>query len=563
MILPRITQNSISHRKYNKLAVAVQTSILSLNIVANANAATIEVDNTDEISFCELVPLAPGDSCIVPPVCQLREAIFILQNEATAAPLGGTGCFVNGVFGDNDTITFVPGIGQFTLIEGPIDITKDIIIDGSGVGGVTISTNQALSLFEIEDSSVTFNHLTLTGVGPQNSAVDVSNSTLTINSSVLTGNTAITGAGVKAIESSLIVNDSDFNNNRAQTGAAIRATNSTVTIQRSSFSQNQAITGSLSGTGGAIHIDGGSLVLDESTLLDNTAGFGGAMTLLDAQTTISNSTISENNVNQRGGAISISNQPNNPLNASFEMIASTVNANTATNASSPVSASGGAIAASTGSAGMSISIVASTLSNNDASRGGAIDARDVELTITNSTLSGNSAILNDGGGINMTSGAITLSNTTITENSAATRGGGVLLGFQLISNFYNSLFANNSNNDCEIASTTFDLNADSFNIIQNDACNTDARNLDPLLGPLADNGGATLTHGLLPNSPARNTGILASCEIEDQRGQIRNDGDNLCDVGAVEFNPNDDFGEPDESFYVIPLADGKVIVIPL
>ena len=31
---------------------------------------------------------------------------------------------------------------------------------------------------------------------------------------------------------------------------------------------------------------------------------------------------------------------------------------------------------------------------------------------------------------------------------------------------------------------------------------TDLVNTDPLLGPLADNGGPTLTHALLPGSPA-------------------------------------------------------------
>ena len=54
---------------------------------------------------------------------------------------------------------------------------------------------------------------------------------------------------------------------------------------------------------------------------------------------------------------------------------------------------------------------------------------------------------------------------------------------------------------------------------------------DPLLQPLADNGGPNATHAILPNSPAYNAGT--SCgEETDQRGMLR---DAKCDVGAFEF----------------------------
>ena len=49
--------------------------------------------------------------------------------------------------------------------------------------------------------------------------------------------------------------------------------------------------------------------------------------------------------------------------------------------------------------------------------------------------------------------------------------------------------------------------------------------IDPLLGPLADNGGPTLTHALLPGSPAINAGDLnAVAGVDgvpqfDQRGE--------------------------------------------
>jgi hypothetical protein len=66
-------------------------------------------------------------------------------------------------------------------------------------------------------------------------------------------------------------------------------------------------------------------------------------------------------------------------------------------------------------------------------------------------------------------------------------------------------------------------------------------NTDPLLGPLADNGGFSYTHALLHGSPAIDTGTNTGCPLSDQRGAVRPfDGDRngtlICDMGAYEFN---------------------------
>jgi len=72
-----------------------------------------------------------------------------------------------------------------------------------------------------------------------------------------------------------------------------------------------------------------------------------------------------------------------------------------------------------------------------------------------------------------------------------------------------------------------DLTGDSFNP------------LDPLLGPLANNGGLTLTHALLSGSPAIDAGTTPPCPSKDQRGAARpQDGDGngtqICDIGSFE-----------------------------
>lgn len=63
--------------------------------------------------------------------------------------------------------------------------------------------------------------------------------------------------------------------------------------------------------------------------------------------------------------------------------------------------------------------------------------------------------------------------------------------------------------------------------------------IDPLLGPLADNGGPTLTHMLLPGSPALNMGDPAFTPppaATDQRGRPRVASGRI-DIGAVERQP--------------------------
>ena len=69
---------------------------------------------------------------------------------------------------------------------------------------------------------------------------------------------------------------------------------------------------------------------------------------------------------------------------------------------------------------------------------------------------------------------------------------------------------------------------------------TDDNPIDPLLGPLQDNGGPTWTHALLDGSPAIDTGTPTDCPAIDQRGYLRpvdGDGDDIavCDIGAYEY----------------------------
>jgi hypothetical protein len=77
-----------------------------------------------------------------------------------------------------------------------------------------------------------------------------------------------------------------------------------------------------------------------------------------------------------------------------------------------------------------------------------------------------------------------------------------------------------------------------YNVARDGSCELsatgDLANRDPLLAPLADNGGPSPSHSLLPGSPAFDGVNPSACPSTDQRGAPRPAG-RACDVGAVEL----------------------------
>ena len=226
--------------------------------------------------------------------------------------------------------------------------------------------------------------------------------------------------------------------------------------------------------------------------------------------------------------------------------------------------SGGGISAASSTVSLSNSTVSrnSTLYNN----GGGINAIDSTVSLSNSTVSGNRAlfpIFSDGGGILASGSTVRLSNSTVSDNSADF-GGGISANSSSTLILNNSIVANSLRDDCYTSSDAT-IYIDTATIIEDGSCGA-VRSGDPGLLPLANNGGATLTHALSPTSIALNSGIFSgaaapfeNCTSEDQRGKARDNGDGTCDVGAFELQP------PNQTtnFFVIPFSNGKAVVIPL
>lgn len=390
---------------------------------------------------------------------------------------------------------------------------------------MTVSGNSTSKIFTIGDVAVVnISGMTLTGgngVGssPGNTfgGAVYNQGVLTLTNMVITGNSAGNdGGGVynSTSDSLTLIGCIITNNTSANLGGGVHNhTSGTLTITNSTISNNTSTTG---GGGGIYSEDGSTLSLTNSTVSGNQAlsasGSGGGILADSVTLTMTNATVSGNSATGVGGGIA------------FDVDSPTT-------------------------------ITGSTISGNTATiRGGGIDMQpdsNTLITITNSTVSGNSAP--NGGGIFRVASptlTVTLSHTTVASNTATTAGG----GFNGTFNLGNTLVGNNTAPASPDYAGT--LNSDDYNLLENingvTITGTTSNNItgvDPNLGPLQDNGGMTFTHALLAGSPAKDKGASGSLTA-DQRLQTRpvDDpnianaaGGNGSDIGSFEVQPSIQF----------------------
>ncbi|MGF1479142.1 MAG: FG-GAP-like repeat-containing protein [Cyanophyceae cyanobacterium] len=362
--------------------------------------------------------------------------------------------------------------------------------------------------------------------------------TATLVNSTVSGNTAEDGGGGIYTEGTTTLIQSTVSNNSTTTsnsgGAGIRSSG-TLTLTDSTVSENSSTASFSSGAGIS---SSGTATLTQSSVSNNSSFSGGGISN-GGSMTLTNTTVSDNTAtNSSGGGILSSGFNNAVLN----LIDSTVSGNSS-------DLGGGGI-----SSNDTLNLLNSTISNNASARrdGGGVEISG-NATITNTTISGNSAI--NGGGIAVGSSFINtavLTNSTVSGNSATDNGGGIYLrgGTATLTN---STIANNTvNTDRDsrgngggisnrstltlrnsIVAENIDLpdnagageihpdlsgtiNGSNFNLIGtvegatgNVGSGSDIVTSNPLLGPLAENGGPTLTHTPLQGSPAINRGNSA------------------------------------------------------
>ncbi len=192
-------------------------------------------------------------------------------------------------------------------------------------------------------------------------------------------------------------------------------------------------------------------------------------------------------------------------------------------------------------------LLGSTISSNSAlDSGGAITNTGI-ATIENSTISGNSTATGSTGGAGIdcygSSAKINLNFCTITANTGANstanaRAGIWMAGGSSLS-IANTIVYGNGTRDIQHGTTN--VSSSGYNIIGTKGSatgflSTDKIGVNPLLGPLQNNGGLTPTHTIMSGSPAINaSNPNVAPPVSDQRGYSRV-VNGRADIGSFESN---------------------------
>jgi len=337
---------------------------------------------------------------------------------------------------------------------------------------------------------------------------------LTLEGVTLTNNRAIGGRGGDGIPA--FGGGTPAGDGGAALGGGLYATGGTLDISESMATSNQATGGrggdgdtgfgnrggsGESGLGGGLYVNGGSLTIATSAIASNqaTGGDAGINAASDGNSAAVIGNGSGGGVYNVGTlTISDSTLSGNSVNSFFV---------------DNIKGFGGGVYN-----GGTLTVSTSTLSGNTGGGGGGIYNSGGALTVSDSTLSSNSA--NDfffqdsgGGGLRVVGGSAVLHNTLIAGNVRRTTRSDVS-------------GALNTGGDYNLIGDGTGMSGLS-NGVNGNQVGSAAAPIDPLLGPLQDNGGPTKTRALLAGSPALNAGNPSQLGVADQRGVVRSGGVNI------------------------------------
>jgi predicted outer membrane repeat protein len=412
-----------------------------------------------------------------------------------------------------DVIHFDPFLnGQVILLASQLTTTRELTIEGPGADQITISGgNRTRIIFASAP-------LTLVGVTLKSGLGD--------------------GGALLVMRARASVSRCNFVDNAAPNGlgGAIQNPGSPVEFSHCKFSRNTA-TGF--GLGGVFFgSPDAAVTMTDCIFTDNSAHDGGAI-FADAELTLVRCVFTGNSIPTDGIA-----------GAVFNPYPTFITGCVFTGNSAGEGGEGGALFLGDGIIRDSLiagNAVGST-SQEDAQGGGIWNFG--TLRIENSTIANNaSGAQSQGAGI-YNDGVLVLDNSTVSGNSAgeSSSGGGV---FNEDDDGATVTIANNiiARNSAPAGPDYFGAFVSrGYNLIGNTQANTGATgndfiNIDPLLGPLQDNGGPTATMALLSGSvaidhgdPAFDPSSFAPPMVTDQRGAPRLISDRL-DIGAYEAEP--------------------------
>jgi hypothetical protein len=338
-----------------------------------------------------------------------------------------------------------------------------------------------------------------------------------VNDSQISNNTARRGGGIfrlgsQNVAGSLLVNESTVSGNTAsQHGGGIYNAFGAMSLSSSTVSGNSVGPVPTLGNGGGIFQRGGDLTILNSSLLNNSTSSGrggGLYANQGGDLSVTASTIAGNFARIDAGGVWLQNSPNDRASIHSSTISGNVSA--------------------LGSGGLSI-------------RGG--------LNVRHSTITGNIAGQLDPVGAATSGLYVSSSSFTLELDHVILAGNhvrpGVIPDLRIVQlqsvTIRNSLIGDNTGTPlAEAPLGSPDVNG---NLIGKPISAGGSGVIDPLLAPLHSNGGPTLTHALLPGSPALDAGALVTGPPlgYDQRGNpfsrmVDGTGDGIVriDVGAYE-----------------------------
>ena len=469
----------------------------TLALAPAAQAATFQVDTDADVAVGSAADCTDADTATP---CSVRDAL--------AAAAGS----------DEDDRIDVPA-GLYVLTGGSLQTAGAFAVTIAGAGA-------AVTTFDGDDLSRV---LTL---GANTTIEDVT---------IRDGRDAGPGGGILADGSALVLRDSIVESNEAEEGGgiAIGSGAGPSLIERSVVRDNRAD----SRGGGIWTADGGDpLTIVDSTVGSNraepaTGGFaGGGGIFADSGLRLSRVAVTQNvafaisvvdDSAGGGGIVSLND---------LRMVDSTVTGNSATGTNGAEGRGGGLYLSGTDVHEIRGSTVAGNAAagTGGVAEGGGIRQFGAGVEMTNTTVSGNTvsatggALLARGGGATLD--AATLTNVTLAGNMASGNGaaGGALFSPGAV--LRNTIVAGDCVNAVAQATNSID---------DGTSCGLAAgagnrSGVDPLLGPLASNGGPTQTHALLSASPALDAGTAVGAPATDQRGVVRPQGAGV-DIGAFEL----------------------------
>jgi hypothetical protein len=191
-------------------------------------------------------------------------------------------------------------------------------------------------------------------------------------------------------------------------------------------------------------------------------------------------------------------------------------------------------------AGSTINITSSTISGNHAAyTGGLVLSNGTGMSVvSDSTISGNVALYKFGGMYAYTSGSLDLANSTVAFNrdDSASYGGVNFTGAELV--LESSIIAGNGSRfgEADLYANAGILSGSNNLVVAAAGAALPGVTIHncPKLGPLMDNGGATLTHAPSSTSPAIDAGSSPATLVFDQSGYLRVEGAQ-ADIGSLEW----------------------------